>query len=443
MWAFAPWRGSDRSRYRDRDVQIASARRTVRRSKLQRSSQRPGALWRTIDYLVILAAILVVHVTSLPVSDAVAGAKEELASVRIVHGSFRFQGTAGKDRVLFATGSRDGKPAPVFLISTEPLRVGPGCRRVPNGSGHGRFAPYPFWVRCSQVRSTRWVLGAGADQVLMSKFFPGPFTWGWVPSVVRAGAGDDDVSGGFARDVLAGGSGDDEVIAGTGQDRLFGGDGNDRFIVSNRFNPPVGAPGETFHGGSGNDLIRGGDGADVLLGGAGNDDMGGGFGDDRLVGGPGGDEMSGGGGGGDVLDYSSRTSAVSVTDDGVANDGVPGEGDNVLPASGGTVHGTEIVQSGSGDDTIAMTGARVRLFGNDGNDQITIDGGPGAAFGGLGADALVISGAPGRLRGGAGDDSLTSADASVDHDGCGPGDDDVTADASDVVSGTCENTTIS
>ena len=153
--------------------------------------------------------------------------------------------------------------------------------------------------------------------------------------------------------------------------------------------------------------------------------------------------MAGGGGYHDAIDYSGRSRAISVTDDGIANDGAAGEGDDVLPPfnvfGGG---GFEIVKVGSRPDTVSMSGSRIRLFGFGGDDHLSIGGGPGTIFGGIGDDALAISGAPGRLRGGPGADSLSSADSSVDHNGCGPGHDDVTADASDVVNANCEDVTV-
>src|SRR5205085_7866922 len=69
-----------------------------------------------------------------------------------------------------------------------------------------------------------------------------------------------------------------------------------------------------------------------------------------------------------------------------------------LADQSGVTHGTEIIEAGSGDDTIEMSGPRVRLHGNAGSDELLVDGGPGAAFGGPGDDTLTVSGAAGRLR---------------------------------------------
>lgn len=59
-------------------------------------------------------------------------------------------------------------------------------------------------------------------------------------------------------DVLTGGALDDVLLGGAGNDRLFGNDGNDR-----------------LNGGIGNDTLDGGRGADLLVGGAGDDVLGG------------------------------------------------------------------------------------------------------------------------------------------------------------------------
>jgi hypothetical protein len=115
------------------------------------------------------------------------------------------------------------------------------------------------------------------------------------------------------------------------------GDGNDTATVIGALPAVIdGGPGDdALTGGDGNDVLEGGAGSDALVGGAGDDLLSGdgialaaGGGDDRLDGGPGADVLLGDGGL-DLADYSSRTTAVSVTLDGVADDGAPGEGDDV------------------------------------------------------------------------------------------------------------------
>jgi Ca2+-binding RTX toxin-like protein len=165
----------------------------------------------------------------------------------------------------------------------------------------------------------------------------------------------------------------------------------------------LGSPGpDTLVGTPRDDALYGGAGDDVLRGLAGNDDLDGGAGADTFAGGPGNDAVS----------YADATRGVTVTLDGRANDGAPGEGDDV----GKDV---EDVYGGPGDDTLTGTGAANTLDGGDGNDTIT---------GGKGVDGLY---------GGPGDDVIDSRDGQVDVVDCGPGTDTVNADGVDAITG-CE-----
>jgi Ca2+-binding RTX toxin-like protein len=163
-------------------------------------------------------------------------------------------------------------------------------------------------------------------------------------------------------------------------------------------------------GTDGPDLLTGTPAAESIYGRAGNDTINGAGGDDELDGGPGADVLNGGEGS-DSVAYAD-SAAVSVTLDGVANDGVAGEGDNV--------------------------GADVEdIFGADGNDKLdgnaaanTIDGGAGddRISGGHGKDAIF---------GGDGDDLVDARDGEVDRVECGAGKDTVKADRKDIVSKDC------
>ncbi len=100
------------------------------------------------------------------------------------------------------------------------------------------------------------------------------------------------------------------------------GGGDDTVVVS-------GAIPAIIRGGAGADTLTGGNGDDLLLGGGGADTLNGGLGDDVLVGGAGADVLIGGGGR-DTANYRGHESQpVTVTFDGVANDGGPGEADDV------------------------------------------------------------------------------------------------------------------
>ena len=153
------------------------------------------------------------------------------------------------------------------------------------------------------------------------------------------------------------------------------------------------------------EVLAGTPGKDSIYGRAGDDVLLGGDGDDELDGGPGADNLSGGPGS-DAASY--EGAGVIVTLDGLANDGAPGENDNVLLDTE-DVYGTE------GPDTLTGNGLDNALDGLGGNDRIV--GGPGA-------DGLF---------GGEGDDNINSRDGSADRVECGPGFDVALVDVRDSV----------
>ena len=120
-----------------------------------------------------------------------------------------------------------------------------------------------------------------------------------------------------------------------------------------------------------------------LYGQAGNDTLIGGAGDDLLNGGLGADRFTGGAGD-DTVSYSDRYDNLSLSLDGKANDGAPGEGDNI-PAD------IESLVGGVGDDLIT---------GTSGPDHL--DGGPEPLVDNAVAHDTII--------GLAGDDVLTGYD---------------------------------
>jgi hypothetical protein len=224
-----------------------------------------------------------------------------------------------------------------------------------------------------------------------------------------------------------------------------------------------------IYGKGGDDLLQGGIGSDLLVGGPGNDTLDGGPGDDYLEGiikeGPqatAGADTYVGGGGLDSVNYGDRTEDLSLSIDGVANDGAAGEGDNLgLDITG--------VQSGAGNDTITGSAQRNTLAGGDGNDTIAGGDGDDALDGWVGNDRVDGGAGQDSIGGGDGDDVLvggadrdifwgeepnsgcgpvlceTGRDQVFARDGiaepidCGPGTDAVQGDAVDVVFwGSCE-----
>jgi len=161
-----------------------------------------------------------------------------------------------------------------------------------------------------------------------------------------------------------------------------------------------------------------------------------GAGSDRFVGGPGRDQVFpdaygqpigsddvAGGAGHDTVwfdVYGQRTGGVHVTLDEIANDGAPGEGDNI--------HGDV--------ERIWGTVQADVMIGNAGPNELF--GGSGAVIDGRGgADTLTGSGA-GTLTGGDGDDVITGTHGPQTIS-CGPGFDRVTANpADDVIAPDCE-----
>lgn len=110
---------------------------------------------------------------------------------------------------------------------------------------------------------------------------------------------------------------------------------------------------DTTNGAIGVDLIiYGGDGSDALTGGTGNDTIDGGVGADSIS----------GGGGKDTADYAIRTAAVTVTLDGIANDGAS-ENDNITSS-------IEVVRGGRGADSLAVGSYAAALVGGPGDDEI-------------------------------------------------------------------------
>ena len=158
-----------------------------------------------------------------------------------------------------------------------------------------------------------------------------------------AARGNDMLKGWHTNDTLRGGPGDDEINGSGGNDHIEGGDGNDKLRP------------DTYHG-PGNDYVDGGAGIDTV--------------DDWSI---------------PDADYHPP---VSVSMDGVANDGRPGEADNVVNVEKIESHVSGTLAGGPGDDEFTVWAnvdeGNSTLLGNGGNDKLiagdyqdTLDGGPG------------------------------------------------------------------
>jgi Ca2+-binding RTX toxin-like protein len=236
---------------------------------------------------------------------------------------------------------------------------------------------------------------------------------------LNGGTGNDTLNGGLGMDTLNGGDGDDLFIEGTvggapvqsGKDRdtFNGGAGTDTLDYSTRTTAitvsmngtaaddgesgeldNVKADVENLKAGTGNDIISGNDLDNVITGGLGNDSLVGGKGNDTFDEGSvtsGGDTFVGGDGA-DTVNYSTRTAALTVTmADGLANDGLSAETDNV----GSDV---ENLWAGSAADLIT---------GNALNNEITTGAGADTVYG-LAGDDLIDTGSAETVDCGAGDD---------------------------------------
>ena len=129
----------------------------------------------------------------------------------------------------------------------------------------------------------------------------------------------------------------------------------------------AGSGNDTVRGNGGDDLICLDDGGDVAVGGTGNDVVFGGLGNDwseaDSAGTDGRDQFIGGAGI-DTVDYENRLSAVSVSLNDLADDGVPGENDNARTD-------VENVRTGQGNDIVTGSGLANFVLAGSGDDLVT------------------------------------------------------------------------
>lgn len=239
------------------------------------------------------------------------------------------------------------------------------------------------------------------------------------------------------------------------------GDGNDKATL----NAPGGVT-NAVDGGSGDDdiSVNAPGGHDTISGGDGNDTLYPDRGSSGYPVNPPATDTISGGGGTDLVDYEGdyggHVSGLVISLDGVANDGSPGEGDNVRPDVedvAGTGAPEMITGSGGpnklmgrgGDDVISGGGGNDQLFGGSENDKLS---------GGAGNDYLEGDSEDDKLDGGPGLDSfigdfsgsvnqiVVGNDTILARDGvngepisCGPGSDSATVDAGDNVNADPQN----
>ena len=221
------------------------------------------------------------------------------------------------------------------------------------------------------------------------------------PATVNSGSGPDVLTAGSQAVTFNAGGGNDSVYASPGNDVLHGGEGNDRLFGADGADQVLGeGGGDEANGGAGNDLVDGGTGDDGLEHcsnciGSGNDP---GVGADTYAGGPGTDKL--------WLDGHNAGMAISI--DGQANDGSPGEGDNVgsdIEAIGGTVHNDAFTGS-AGADNFEGNGGGDEIHGAGGNDDLYGGGGDDRVFGDAGNDKVQGASGSDSVDGGTGLDQI-------------------------------------
>jgi hypothetical protein len=241
---------------------------------------------------------------------------------------------------------------------------------------------------------------------------------------LRGGPDGDLLDGGPGNDVIDGGEDADTIEApldadvingGTGADTLRLGPNNDTVTLDGVANDGTAGQGanvfgdvETIEGFEGADTLVGDGGANTFRGGPGGDTLNGGAGPDTLDGGADGDDLHGGA---DVDRVSyPEDAAQHITLDNLADDGAPGEHDNVHSD-------VENIAAGPANDAVTGSAGANTLDGGAGDDELN---------GGGGLDTLL---------GGAGDDHILARDGLRDSVDCGPDGGTATVDTIDIVVG--------
>ena len=197
-----------------------------------------------------------------------------------------------------------------------------------------------------------------------------------------------------------------------------------------------------IEGGGGSDVLKGSNAGDTILGDSDSASNPPPDGAD-FIDGRGGADFMRGDGANDTVSYASKSSAVRVSLDGVANDGHFGEGDNAqsdIEVIRGTSFGDDLFGNDSanqifgnegvdlisglgGDDELHGGVTNDNLDGGDGNDSIFGEDGPDVLTGGANDDQMDGGIGDDRFVGGAGADDMTGGDESPNTGG--PGTDSV------------------
>ncbi len=297
------------------------------------------------------------------------------------------------------------------------------------------------------------LFGGAGDDLLFGDGLnnPSEFSAAGGADFLDGGAGNDHLEGGIGDDALFGGAGNDVLFGDEGEDSLFGDDGDDELQGGDGIDLLGGDAGDDrLFGQAGDDALFGNEGNDTLAGNDGNDSLVGGIGNDILEGGKGNDVLVGGAGH-DAYNFSIGDGQDTITDRALAGEGnviqffsgitlgsltfiqdqaqqtltihVAG-GDSIrllgfdpntfnyvvdtldfadgtvvaladqLPLPGGLIEGTDdsnVIRTGSGDDTIFAGAGNDVVDAGAGNDLILGEGGNDFLAGGPGQDSYVFN----------------------------------------------------
>ncbi|HWU22870.1 MAG TPA: calcium-binding protein [Nocardioides sp.] len=223
--------------------------------------------------------------------------------------------------------------------------------------------PATYELAVSGTGPLSFVTGSGADTIDLSSLNTGQDV------SIDTGSGNDVVHGGSTFDTIRTRDGNDTVFGGSGQDTIYDDTGNDDYYGAWQASSD-GWPDTIIldeHGGTDTvDTGAGGDFSDTL-----------------------------------VYDDHMMPSGVSVSIDGLANDGTAGENDNIgtvgtVVTGGGndTVSGTNLfsISTGNGDDTLIAptSGVGPLWMAGGGTDTLDLSGEPDGAQGDLSASITQI-----------------------------------------------------
>ncbi len=262
---------------------------------------------------------------------------------------------------------------------------------------------------------------------------------------IVSGSGDDTVTSGAGDSFISVGLGDDSVISNSGHEHIVGGSTGFKTIVYGTGGATVqlGSGGSNVHGdgtsGDSTITIAGGDNTVALnsddtntisIGGNGNNTVSTGIGTDTITTGDGNDtintqgadNISTAGGNDFIFGVNSRVPRTVIVNSGSGNDTIA-TGDAAADINAG--NGNDLIKTGNEDDTILGGGGKDTIHAAGGNDYISGGGGNDRIFGQDGDDTII---------GGTGNDALYAGAGTNTLSGQG-GNDTLVGSAGDVLSG--------